>query len=161
MWIYLFLSCVKHADLYMKQFCDCSIMIYAKRMILIFFLKWNLDVWWMISKQCDVCSLSFVCLRYYTILFALPLFRFKSEEERIPLYQVVEESFPRLLNIFSKLVQIPNPPIEVADLIKLICKIFWSSIYVYSWSYSLVVLSIFFLITCCWSCYVLYAARNS
>nr|CAB3486686.1 unnamed protein product [Digitaria exilis] len=58
-----------------------------------------------------------------------PLLRFKSEEERIPLYQVVEESFPRLLNIFSKLVQIPNPPIEVADLIKLICKIFWSSIY--------------------------------
>ncbi|OEL15220.1 Importin beta-like SAD2 [Dichanthelium oligosanthes] len=56
-------------------------------------------------------------------------YEFKSEEERIPLYQVVEESFPRLLNIFSKLVQIPNPPIEVADLIKLICKIFWSSIY--------------------------------
>lgn len=62
-------------------------------------------------------------------------FRFKSEEERIPLYQIVEECFPRLLNIFSTLVQIANPPIEVADLIKLICKIFWSSIYVRSWSY--------------------------
>jgi hypothetical protein len=57
-------------------------------------------------------------------------FRFKSEEERIPLHQIVEECFPRLLVIFSKLVQIHNPPIEVADLIKLICKIFWSSIYV-------------------------------
>nr|BAJ99987.1 predicted protein [Hordeum vulgare subsp. vulgare] len=56
-------------------------------------------------------------------------YEFKSEEERIPLYQIVEECFPRLLNIFSTLVQIANPPIEVADLIKLICKIFWSSIY--------------------------------
>ncbi|VAH31483.1 unnamed protein product [Triticum turgidum subsp. durum] len=56
-------------------------------------------------------------------------YEFKSEEERIPLYQIVEECFPRLLNIFSTLVQIVNPPIEVADLIKLICKIFWSSIY--------------------------------
>ncbi|KAM0916061.1 hypothetical protein ACQ4PT_010415 [Festuca glaucescens] len=56
-------------------------------------------------------------------------YEFKSEEERIPLYQIVEECFPRLLNIFNTLVQIANPPIEVADLIKLICKIFWSSIY--------------------------------
>nr|CAB3446583.1 unnamed protein product [Digitaria exilis] len=56
-------------------------------------------------------------------------YEFKSEEERIPLYHIVEETFPRLLSIFSKLVQIINPPIEVADLIKLICKIFWSSIY--------------------------------
>ncbi|CAM0905036.1 unnamed protein product [Alopecurus aequalis] len=56
-------------------------------------------------------------------------YEFKSEEERIPLYQIVEECFPRLLNIFSTLVQIANPSIEVADLIKLICKIFWSSIY--------------------------------
>ncbi|KQJ82085.1 importin beta-like SAD2 isoform X2 [Brachypodium distachyon] len=56
-------------------------------------------------------------------------YEFKSEEERIPLHQIVEECFPRLLNILSTLVQIANPPIEVADLIKLICKIFWSSIY--------------------------------
>ncbi|KAG2658417.1 hypothetical protein PVAP13_1KG222700 [Panicum virgatum] len=56
-------------------------------------------------------------------------YEFKSEDERIPLYHIVEETFPRLLSIFSKLVQIVNPPIEVADLIKLICKIFWSSIY--------------------------------
>ncbi|CAN6270635.1 unnamed protein product [Urochloa humidicola] len=65
----------------------------------------------------------------YVLRILARKYEFKSEEERIPLYQVVEESFPRLLNIFSRLVQIPNPPIEVADLIKLICKIFWSSIY--------------------------------
>lgn len=59
--------------------------------------------------------------------------RFKSDEERIPVYHIVEETFRHLLNIFNKLVQIANPTIEVADLIKLICKIFWSSIYVCHW----------------------------
>ncbi|THU59005.1 hypothetical protein C4D60_Mb03t20430 [Musa balbisiana] len=58
-----------------------------------------------------------------------PLLRFKSDEERTPLYLIVEETFPLLLDVFNKLVHIVNPPIEVADLIKLICKIFWSSIY--------------------------------
>ncbi|KAK3145078.1 hypothetical protein QOZ80_4AG0322730 [Eleusine coracana subsp. coracana] len=65
----------------------------------------------------------------YVLRILARKYEFKSEEERIPLYQIVEECFPRLLALFSKLVQIPNPPIEVADLIKLICKIFWSSIY--------------------------------
>ncbi|MCL7023061.1 hypothetical protein MKW94_001314, partial [Papaver nudicaule] len=54
---------------------------------------------------------------------------FKSDDERTPVYLIVEETFPYLLNIFSRLVQIVNPPLEIADLIKLICKIFWSSIY--------------------------------
>nr|KAJ0212709.1 hypothetical protein LSAT_V11C400166000 [Lactuca sativa] len=56
-------------------------------------------------------------------------YEFKSDEERTPVHHVVEETFPHLLNIFSRLVQIGNPSIEVADLIKLICKIYWSSIY--------------------------------
>jgi hypothetical protein len=56
--------------------------------------------------------------------------RFKSDEERTPVYRIVDETFPHLLNIFSRLVQIVNPSLEIADLIKLICKIFWSSIYV-------------------------------
>ncbi|KAK7295628.1 hypothetical protein RJT34_18539 [Clitoria ternatea] len=56
-------------------------------------------------------------------------YEFKSDEERVPVYRIVEETFPHLLNIFTGLVQIVNPSLEVADLIKLICKIFWSSIY--------------------------------
>nr|KYP64849.1 putative importin-7 isogeny [Cajanus cajan] len=56
-------------------------------------------------------------------------YEFKSDEERIPVYRIVDETFPHLLNIFNRLVQIVNPSLEVADLIKLICKIFWSSIY--------------------------------
>ncbi|KAJ6808075.1 importin beta-like SAD2 [Iris pallida] len=56
-------------------------------------------------------------------------YEFKSDEERTPVNLIVYETFPPLLNIFTTLVQLANPPIEAADLIKLICKIFWSSIY--------------------------------
>ncbi|KAK7374757.1 hypothetical protein VNO80_08194 [Phaseolus coccineus] len=69
----------------------------------------------------------------YGALFVLRIlsrkYEFKSDEERVPVYRIVEETFPHLLNIFNALVQIVNPSLEVADLIKLICKIFWSSIY--------------------------------
>uniref|UniRef100_A0A2P2IMB8 Uncharacterized protein MANES_04G061600 n=1 Tax=Rhizophora mucronata TaxID=61149 RepID=A0A2P2IMB8_RHIMU len=69
----------------------------------------------------------------YGALFVLRIlarkYEFKSDEERTPVYLIVEATFPHLLGIFNKLVQIANPTIEVADLIKLICKIFWSSIY--------------------------------
>ncbi|CAM8924430.1 unnamed protein product [Rhodiola kirilowii] len=69
----------------------------------------------------------------YGALFILRIvtskYEFKSDEERTPVHLIVEETFPQLLNIFSRLVQIENPSIEVAELIKLVCKIFWSSIY--------------------------------
>ncbi|GAU12054.1 hypothetical protein TSUD_00190 [Trifolium subterraneum] len=69
----------------------------------------------------------------YSALFVLRIlsikYEFKSDEDRTPAYHIVEETFPHLLNIFNSLVQIANPSLEVADLIKLICKIFWSSIY--------------------------------
>ncbi|POO04191.1 Coatomer beta subunit [Trema orientale] len=69
----------------------------------------------------------------YSALFVLRIlsrkYEFKSDEDRVPVHHIVEETFPSLLNIFNKLVQIANPPLDVADFIKLICKIFWSSIY--------------------------------
>ncbi|KAL8157667.1 hypothetical protein AgCh_002392 [Apium graveolens] len=69
----------------------------------------------------------------YGALFVLRIlsrkYEFKSDEERIPVHHIVQETFPSLMVIFNGLVQIPSPSIEVADLIKLICKIFWSSIY--------------------------------
>ncbi|KAF8098130.1 hypothetical protein N665_0273s0030 [Sinapis alba] len=69
----------------------------------------------------------------YGALFVLRImsskYEFKSDEDRTPIYRVVEETFPHLLNIFDKLVQIESPSLEVADHIKLICKIFWSCIY--------------------------------
>lgn len=69
----------------------------------------------------------------YAALFVLRIlsrkYEFKSDEERVPVHRIVDEIFSSLLNIFNKLVQIANPPVDVADYIKLICKIFWSSIY--------------------------------
>ncbi|XP_077250457.1 importin beta-like SAD2 isoform X3 [Tasmannia lanceolata] len=56
-------------------------------------------------------------------------YEFKSDDERTPVYHIVDETFPHLLSIFNRLVQMGTPLLEVADLIKLICKIFWSSIY--------------------------------
>jgi importin-7 len=70
----------------------------------------------------------------YSALFVLRIlsikYEFKSDEDRTPAYHIIHETFPHLLNIFNTLLQIPDPSIQVADLIKLICKIFWSSIYV-------------------------------
>ncbi|KAL9295485.1 Importin beta-like SAD2 [Arabidopsis thaliana] len=72
----------------------------------------------------------------YGALFVLRIlsskYEFKSDEDRAPIHRVVEETFPHLLNIFNNLVHVENPSLEVADHIKLICKIFWSCIYVSS-----------------------------
>lgn len=57
-------------------------------------------------------------------------YRFKDEEERTPVYHIINTTFPVLLEILNHLLALPNPSIEVADLIKLILKIFWSSAYV-------------------------------
>uniref|UniRef100_A0A2N9HRF9 Exportin-2 central domain-containing protein n=1 Tax=Fagus sylvatica TaxID=28930 RepID=A0A2N9HRF9_FAGSY len=65
----------------------------------------------------------------YVLRILARKYEFKSDEERTPVSHIVEETFPHLLNIFNRLSQIVNPPLDVADLIKLICKIFWSSIY--------------------------------
>ncbi|KAF7131703.1 hypothetical protein RHSIM_Rhsim09G0037400 [Rhododendron simsii] len=78
----------------------------------------------------------------YGVLFVLRIlsrkYEFKSDDERTPVYQIVEETFPHLLSIFNRLVQIVHPSLEVADLMKLICKIFWSSIYVCSYTDSFI-----------------------
>ncbi|XP_010542760.1 PREDICTED: importin beta-like SAD2 isoform X1 [Tarenaya hassleriana] len=69
----------------------------------------------------------------YGALFVLRIlsrkYEFKSDEERTPVYHIVEETFPQLLTIFNGLVQIANPSLEIAEFMKLICKIFWSCIY--------------------------------
>lgn len=83
----------------------------------IFFYIWNGTVWLLHSI-------------YERFITSFLVDRFKSDEERTPVYRIVDETFPLLLNIFSRLVQIGNPSLEVAELIKFICKIFWSSIYV-------------------------------
>lgn len=56
-------------------------------------------------------------------------YEFKEEEERQHLHTVVQNLFPHLLNIFKYLIAMPNPNLEIAELIKLICKIFSSACY--------------------------------
>ncbi|CAD5166944.1 unnamed protein product [Musa acuminata subsp. malaccensis] len=79
------------------------------------------------------CNLQLQDQQVFAALYVLRVlsrkYEFKSDDERTPLHLIVEDTFPLLLNIFNKLIQIMNPSIEVAVLIKLICKIFWSSIY--------------------------------
>lgn len=93
-------------------------------------------LWSMKITSFCMCSVPCInrCIWHYIfhahVLIVYGFCRFKSDEERTPVNHVVEETFPHLLNIFSRLVQIANPSVEVADLIKLICKIFWSCIYV-------------------------------
>ncbi|ESQ51750.1 hypothetical protein EUTSA_v10016172mg [Eutrema salsugineum] len=69
----------------------------------------------------------------YGALFVLRIlsrkYEFKSDEERTPVSRIVEETFPLLLTIFNGLIQIANPSLEIAEFMKLICKIFWSTIY--------------------------------
>ncbi|CAM6037581.1 unnamed protein product [Sphagnum compactum] len=56
-------------------------------------------------------------------------YEFKDEEERMPVYLIINTTFPVLLEILKYLLLLPNPAIEISDLIKLILKIFWSSAY--------------------------------
>ncbi|XP_018682806.2 importin beta-like SAD2 isoform X1 [Musa acuminata AAA Group] len=78
------------------------------------------------------CNLQLQDQQVFAALYVLKVlsgkYEFKSNNEQTPFYLIVEETFPLLLNIFNKLVRIVNPSIEVAVLIKFICKIFWSSI---------------------------------
>ncbi|WOL14409.1 importin beta-like SAD2 isoform X1 [Canna indica] len=79
--------------------------------------------------KCNLLLQDQVFAALYVLRILSRKYEFKSDEDRTPLYLIVEETFLLLLNIFNNLVQIVNPSIEVAELIKLICKIFWSSIY--------------------------------
>jgi hypothetical protein len=68
-------------------------------------------------------------------------YEFKDEEERMPVYLIINTTFPVLLEILKYLLLLPNPAIEISDLIKLILKIFWSSAYVcYFWNPTLYLL---------------------
>nr|CAD1836507.1 unnamed protein product [Ananas comosus var. bracteatus] len=66
----------------------------------------------------------------YVLLVLIRKYHFKFNEERLPLSVIVEDIFLHLLTVFNKTIRIANPSTEVADLIKNICKIFWSSVYV-------------------------------
>ncbi|KAH7428022.1 hypothetical protein KP509_10G071600 [Ceratopteris richardii] len=70
-----------------------------------------------------------ICGALYALRILTRKYEFKDEEERRPLYQIIETTFSTLLNFLNYLLSLQNPPIEVADLMKLTCKVFWSSVY--------------------------------
>ncbi|XP_074569121.1 importin beta-like SAD2 [Curcuma longa] len=79
------------------------------------------------------CNLQLQDQQVFAALYVLRVlsrkYEYKSDEDRTPFHLIIKETFPLLLDIFNKLLQITNPSIEVAELTKLVCKIFWSSIY--------------------------------
>jgi len=71
--------------------------------------------------------------RLYGALTALRIlsnkYEFKDEDERQPIQEVVNLTFPALLQIFQHLLKMESAAVELADLMKLICKTFWSTTY--------------------------------
>eukprot|EP00879_Flechtneria_rotunda_P022091 GHRR01023309.1.p1 GENE.GHRR01023309.1~~GHRR01023309.1.p1 ORF type:complete len:1020 (+),score=395.54 GHRR01023309.1:417-3476(+) len=54
-------------------------------------------------------------------------YEFRDDEERAPLTAIINSSFPVLLALMQQLVASPAPTPQVAEFMKLICKVFWSS----------------------------------
>ncbi|KAL3141839.1 hypothetical protein ABBQ32_004507 [Trebouxia sp. C0010 RCD-2024] len=71
--------------------------------------------------------------RLYGALYALRLmtrkYEFRDAEERTPLETVVQTTFPTVLQVFQGLLQSGSHAEIVAELLKLICKAFWSATY--------------------------------
>uniref|UniRef100_A0A383WBL3 Importin N-terminal domain-containing protein n=1 Tax=Tetradesmus obliquus TaxID=3088 RepID=A0A383WBL3_TETOB len=54
-------------------------------------------------------------------------YEFRDDEERAPMAPIVNASFPVLLGLLQQLVANPSPTAQVAEFMKLVCKIFWSA----------------------------------
>lgn len=108
---------------------------------------------WLLLMETCACGIFLSCIEYGFLLYILFWFfsceifcyactnlasvffsssSLKFNEERIPLSVIVEDIFLHLLTVFNKTIRIANPSTEVSDLIKNICKIFWSSVYVWA-----------------------------
>ena len=56
-------------------------------------------------------------------------YEFRDDSERVPLLAIVDTTFPPVLAVFQSLIANPSPSPDLAELLKLCCKIFWSSCY--------------------------------
>lgn len=56
-------------------------------------------------------------------------YEFRDESDRAPLVAVINTTFPAVLTVFQSLLANPSPSPDLAELLKLCCKIFWSSCY--------------------------------
>ena len=71
--------------------------------------------------------------RIYAALYALRMltrkYEYKSEEDRPPLYQVVNSVFPVLIQILQQLMSTETKTLEIVEMLKLCCKVYWSTVY--------------------------------
>ncbi|KAJ0988973.1 hypothetical protein J5N97_007329 [Dioscorea zingiberensis] len=89
--------------------------------------KWSWPLYWI--RGCLQLPDHQLCGALNVLKILSRKYEVRCHEERMPLNLLIDKTFPRLLTILEKLTQVVNPTIEVGDMIKLICKIFWSSTY--------------------------------
>lgn len=65
----------------------------------------------------------------YVLRLLARKYEFRDEEDRVPLQTIVNTTFPVLLPIFKHLLATDSPSPDLAQLLKLVCKIFWSTTY--------------------------------
>ena len=71
--------------------------------------------------------------RVYAGLYALRMltrkYEYKNEEDRVPLYNVVNSVFPLLIQVLQQLLSSEVKSLEIVEMLKLCCKIYWSTVY--------------------------------
>lgn len=72
---------------------------------------------------------SLMCGSLRTLRIIARKYEFRDESERAPLISMIDTTFPSILAVFQTLIANPSPSPDLAELLKLCCKIFWSSCY--------------------------------
>eukprot|EP00216_Chloropicon_sp_CCMP2111_P001287 CAMPEP_0198243276 /NCGR_PEP_ID=MMETSP1446-20131203/26275_1 /TAXON_ID=1461542 ORGANISM="Unidentified sp, Strain CCMP2111" /NCGR_SAMPLE_ID=MMETSP1446 /ASSEMBLY_ACC=CAM_ASM_001112 /LENGTH=1052 /DNA_ID=CAMNT_0043927057 /DNA_START=26 /DNA_END=3184 /DNA_ORIENTATION=+ len=89
--------------------------------------------WPALLSEIHTCLVNQDTSRLYGGLFALRMltrkYEYKNEDERVPLYEIVNSVFPILVQIFQQLISLETKVVEHVEMMKLICKIFWSTVY--------------------------------
>jgi hypothetical protein len=70
-----------------------------------------------------------MCGALRTLRIVARKYEFRDEGERAPLIAMIDTTFPSILVVFQTLLANPSPSPDLAELLKLCCKIFWSSCY--------------------------------
>jgi len=54
-------------------------------------------------------------------------YEFHTEDDKVPLYSTMAATFPTVLALFKALLELASADVAIAEMLKLICKIFWSA----------------------------------
>lgn len=72
---------------------------------------------------------SLMCGALRTLRIIARKYEFRDDSERAPLIAMVDATFPSTLAVFQTLLANESPSPDLAELLKICCKIFWSSCY--------------------------------